>query len=165
MWHISTHTGHGMIRSCWGTDDLDYPPLRRIAVHPNQRTRRLCPGPSKTFKATNDSSVSFVLDDCDIVFTGKGDVPPVTALYLDKIAARREKDRWRISAATLLSAIKGGENLAGIQAELASAASTPLTVQPNTSSGQSATCHLLCRGRPATLHRMQPGNTQANNDQ
>ena len=115
MAYIHPHGARDDFRSCWGTDDLDdlshCDGLQYIRI--NELGADVL-GHSKTFKATKTiSSVSFVLDDCDIVFTGKGDVPPVTALYLDKIAARREKDRWRISAATLLSAIKGGENLAG----------------------------------------------------
>lgn len=113
---------------CWGGDDLEFlshcDGLEYIRIND---LGAYVLGHTDTFTAPNDTTVVYAFDGRDILFIGHGEIPPGQVLFLDKMAKRREIDRWRLSASSLMSAINGAESLAEIKRTLVSASSTGLS--------------------------------------
>ena len=114
--------------SCWGTDELSFlshcDGLQYVRVND---LGAFALGRTDEFEEKKDNSVFYAFDGRDILFTGDGTISPGQALSLEKIAERKEVDRWRLSVSSLLSAISGGESLAEIKAMLEDASSAGLS--------------------------------------
>ncbi|MEA3548967.1 MAG: hypothetical protein U9R66_15075, partial [Thermodesulfobacteriota bacterium] len=108
--------------SCWGTDELSFlshcDGLQYVRVND---LGAFALGRTDEFEVKNDNIDLFAFEGSDLLFIGDGTIPPGQALYLEKIAERKEVDRWRLSASSLLAAIYGGESLAEIKMMLGDA--------------------------------------------
>ncbi|MCI5221293.1 MAG: hypothetical protein D3924_01070 [Candidatus Electrothrix sp. AR4] len=107
-------------RECWGADDLDrlshYDGLHSIRVN---ALGAYAFGHSKIFEQKKVDAQLYSFADNEIVLPENTTIAPGQELFLEKIAERTEKERWRLSRATLLTAINGGMALAEIQETLA----------------------------------------------
>lgn len=116
-------------RECWGGDDLDFlshcDGLEYIRIND---LGAYVLGHTETFQAEIDTTTIYAFDGRDILYTGSGEIPPGQVLFLDRIARRREVDRWRLSAASLMSVMGGTETLAEIKTTLT--ASSPTGLNP-----------------------------------
>ncbi len=115
-------------RSCWGADDLEFlshcDGLQYIRVND---LGAYVFGHKDAFAVARVTTAIYDFDGRDIVFVGAVEISQGQTLFLDKIGKRLEVDRWRLSAATLMQAISGGESLADIQTTLVTASSAPLS--------------------------------------
>ncbi len=115
-------------RSCWGTDECEFlshcDGLKYIRLND---LGAYVLGHRDAFTVSRDSTVIYAFDGRDILFIGDGEVSPGQALTLDRIAERREVDRWQLSASTLFNAINSGQSLADLKTTLAAASSTPFS--------------------------------------
>ncbi len=113
--------------SCWGADELEFlshcDGLQYIRI--NDLGAYIL-GHKDAFAVARDTAAIYNFDGRDII-VGDDEMSPGQTLYLDKIGKRLEVERWRLSAATLLHAISGGESLADIQTTLVTASSAPLS--------------------------------------
>ena len=102
--------------SYWGTDELhsltDCDGLQYVRVN---EFGSFVFGHTGEFEIKNDNRKLYVYEGLDILFIGRGAISPGDGLYLEKIAERKEVDRWRLSVSSLFAAIKYGESLAEIQ--------------------------------------------------
>lgn len=118
----SPHGARPDYQSCWGADDLTFlshcDGLQYVRVN---YLGAFAFGRIDEFEEKKDNSVLYAFDGRDVIFTGDNTIPPGQALYLEKIAERKEVDRWRLSVSSLLSAIRGGESLAEIRMMLVDA--------------------------------------------
>jgi hypothetical protein len=114
---------------CWGGDDLDFlshcDGLEYIRIND---LGAYVLGHTDTFQEKKDTTTIYAFDGRDILYTGSGEIPPGQVLFLDRIAKRREVDRWRLSASSLMSAMGGAESLAEIKTTLT--ASSPTGLNP-----------------------------------
>lgn len=126
--YTDPHEARDDYTDCWGTDELSF--LSHCDGLQYLRINDLGAyvlGHTDTFVAPKDSTVIYAFDRRDLLYIGDAEIAPGQVLYLDKIAKRREIDRWRLSAPSLLNAINGGESLVEIQTTLAAASSTGLS--------------------------------------
>lgn len=105
-------------RSCWGAEDLSY-----LSHCDGLQSIRLNNLGAFTMGLTDELGLdeheqTFQFDGTDILYLGQGPVLPTTSLFLDKIADRVETSRWQITAASLFSAVKAGEQMKEIHAFL-----------------------------------------------
>ncbi len=116
------HFARDDFRSCWGTDDLTClshcDGLQYIRIND---LGAFVLGHTDEYEIDNSTDKVFSFDGLDILYLGEDTIPPGQALYLDKIAERKEVDSWRLSVSSLLTAISGGEDLAKIKTMLTSA--------------------------------------------
>ena len=110
---------------CWGSDELDFlshcDGLQYIRVND---LGAFALGHTDEFVIQNYSDNLYTFEETEILFTGSDTVPPGQVLYLEKIAERKEIDRWHLSATSLLGAINAGESLAAIKETLGTLSST-----------------------------------------
>lgn len=115
---------------CWGADELEFlshcDGLQYVRI--NDLGAYIL-GHKDTFAAPQDTRAIYRFDGRDIVVSGEGEILPGQLLYLDKIGERREIDRWRLSASSLMSALTGGESLAEIRTTLAAASAAGLSTE------------------------------------
>ena len=127
--YTKPHRALDDFRKCWGSDELEFlshcDGLRYIRIND---LGAYVLGHTESFLAEKDTTMLYTFDGRDILSTGGGEIPPGQILFLDRIARRREIDRWRLSASSLMSAMGGAESLAEIRATLA--ASSPTGLNP-----------------------------------
>ena len=103
-------------RECWGTDELEYlshcDGLQYIRIND---LGAFVLGLYDEYEAQKSHQDIFTFDETDMVASDTAAIPPGLELYLEKIAERTEVDRWRLTVASLLTAINSGESLPGIK--------------------------------------------------
>lgn len=108
-------------RECWGTDDIEYlshcDGLEYIRVND---LGGFAMGFYDEYEAQKSDDDIFIFDGTDLVANDTGGIPPGLELYLEKIGERTEVDRWRLTIASLLTAINTGESITEIKKALAS---------------------------------------------
>ena len=113
---------------CWGSDELPFlshcDGLKYIRIN---ELGAFVLGHTDTYEEKSESTALFEFEGTDLHLPAGAQVPPGQALYLEKIAARTEVDRWRLSVTSLLGAISDGENLADIKTALESLSSSGFT--------------------------------------
>jgi len=128
--YIDPHGARDDFSGCWGADDLEFlchcDGLQYVRIND---LGAYVLGHKDAFAAQQDTRAIYRFDGRDIVVTGDGEILPGQLLYLDTIGERREIDRWRLSASSLMSAITGGESLAEIRRTLAAASATGLSTE------------------------------------
>lgn len=116
------HFARDDFRSCGGADELTYlshcDGLQYIRIND---LGAFALGHTDEYEVNNSTDKVFSFDGLDILYLGEDTIPPGQALYLDKIAERKEVDSWRLSVSSLLTAISGGEDLVKIKTMLTSA--------------------------------------------
>jgi hypothetical protein len=106
-------------RSCWGTDELEYlshcDGLQYIRINDlGAFVLDLC----DEYEAQKSDDNIFTFVETDMVANDTATVPPGLEVYLEKIGERTEVDRWRLTVASLLTAINGGESISEIKKTL-----------------------------------------------
>ncbi len=124
------HLARDDYKSCWGTDELTClshcDGLEYIRVND---LGAFVFGHTDEFEEKKESADLYAFEGADLFFVGDGVIPPGQTLYLEKIAERKEVDRWRLSVSSLLGAINSGESLAEIRTMLAEVSSAGFSVE------------------------------------
>ena len=106
-------------RSCWGTDELEYlshcDGLQYVRIND---LGAFILGLYDEYEAQKSVDDIFTFDGTDMVANDTAAIPPGLELYLEKIGERTEVDRWRLTVASLLTAINGGESIPEIRKTL-----------------------------------------------
>ncbi len=106
-------------RSCWGADGLyslshcdglQYIRINKLGAYVFEHTDEYIEEKSQ------EQLYSF--EECDIVLAANTTLAPGQELFLEKIADQKEVDRWRLSTASLLNAIKDGQILSEIRTSM-----------------------------------------------
>jgi hypothetical protein len=106
-------------RLCWGADELEYlshcDGLQYIRIND---LGAFTLGHYNEYEAQKSDDDIFTFDGTDLVTGDTTAIQPVLELYLEKIGERTEVDRWRLTIASLLTAITGGESISEIRKTL-----------------------------------------------
>lgn len=115
---------------CWGADDLAFlshcDGLQYIRVND---LGAFVLGYTDTYEVKNDNSEVFEFEGTDLLLIKGTSLPPGQTLYLEKIGERKNGDRWSLSIASLLGAMKVGESLAEIRKMLESISSAGFSTE------------------------------------
>lgn len=105
--------------SCWGTDELEYlshcDGLQYIRLND---LGAFVLGLQEEYAAQKSDDDIFTFDETEMVASNTAAISPGLELYLEKIGERTEVDRWRLTVASLLTALNGGESISEIKKSL-----------------------------------------------
>ena len=97
-------------QSCWGAEDEPY-----LSHCDGLMYIRLNDLGAYVLGLTNEYSIlnenEYIIQDADIVYTGKEIAPAEQSIQLDRFTIQQESNRWRISMDSLINAVKAGETI------------------------------------------------------